>query len=145
MTWQLIASKKLNQDYRGPAESCSYIFTVNLPDQLGARWTAEQNLQAHIEKLQEQGSQVLEWHLWEDKMSGTFTTDYYCEVVASASPLLWTVVVVGVLAILGILATTWLIAQVKEIAKYAPQAIPWLTIGAIAFVTLAGVLVIRRR
>lgn len=131
MSFQLIRQELLNQTYRGPAEACVYTFTVNMPDQLGASWQAEQHLNAHINELRNQGSIVLEYRLWEDKLSGTFTTDYKCEIVASASPLFWAIVIVAIIAIIGLLVTGWVINSIKNIFEYLG---PGLTVGLGLFV-----------
>lgn len=144
MAYQLVASKKFNQDYEGKAETCLYSFTVPLPDQLGAKWAAEQAIQAHVAELAKQNSFLLEYKLWEDKMSGTLTTDYQVEVTASSSPLYWNLIILGVLALLALIVIGWTIYSIKEIARYTPQAIPWLTVGAIAILTILGIYLVRR-
>jgi len=141
-------NRKLNQDFRGHAEMCQYGFTVNLPDQLSASWSAQQSLDAHIEELQKQGSIILEYKLWEDKLSGTFTTDYLVEVTASASPLWWSLIIIGVIGLLGILATAWAIHEVKDIAEYSPGLAAGLTLTLALGITaalVAGAMLMRRR
>jgi len=147
MAFQLVKEEKVNQDYRGRAEVCLYTFTVNLPDQLGSRWTAEQHMNATITELLQQGSKLLEYRLWEDKLSGIFTTDYKCEIVASASPLWWNLIILGVIGLLALLVTTWAISKVGDIAEYSPGAATGISIGmiAIAAVILAGLVLTRRR
>lgn len=144
MAFQLIDHQKLNQDYRGHAEKCTYRFTVWLPDQFGAAWTARKMLDGHVSELQSQGSRLLEFKLWEDKLSGTFTTEYKVEITASASPLWWNVIIIGVLAILSILFVSWIIDDVADIAEYAPGAV---TAGAWALAALAvlGIAVVLKR
>lgn len=145
MSYQLVSDQRFNQEFKGHAESCLYEFTVNLPDQLGARWTAEQFVQAHVDQLQGQNSILLELRLWEDKMSGTFTTDYRVEIVASASPLWWNLIILGVLAVIAIIATAWIIREVKDIAQYSPAAaaaISWgifVVLGVAAAAVLSGI------
>lgn len=147
MAWELVLNKKLNQDYRGPAEWCHWTFTVNLPDQMGTIWTAKQSLNAHIEKLAEEGSIILEYRLWEDR-EPTWTTDYYVEVVASASPIWWTPIIIGVLVILAIIATYFVIRETGEIAEYigeaAPVTLPLMAIAVIGALTIAGIYLVRR-
>lgn len=139
MAFQLIKSVVDNQDYRGHAEKCTYTFTVPLPDQLGAGWTAEQLLNAHLPELTSQGSILLEWRLYEDKLSGTWTTDYKVEIVASASPLWWNLIIIGVLAAIFIIGVAWTIQNVEDIVKYSPGAGISIGIGMIA---IAGVLLL---
>lgn len=147
MAWELILDKKFNQNYRGHAEFCDWEFRVNLPDQVGATWTAQQSLNAHIEELQKQGAIILEYRLWEDK-SPTWHTDYYVEVVSSASPLWWNIIIVGVLAILALVVGYFMIKKTGDIVEYvgeaAPLTLPLLAIGAIGLVTIVLVFLVRR-
>ena len=149
MSYKLVHSQVLNQDYRGHAEQCDYTFTVNLPDQLGVRWRALQHLQAHIEKLQEQGSKILEYYLWEDR-APVLTTNYYTRIVASASPLWWNLLILGVIALLALLVTVWAIRVVKDILDYLGGAggeklsQTAIAIAIIAAVTVAGIYLVRK-
>ncbi len=143
MAYALIASEKMNQDYRGHAEKCTYTFDVLLPDQLGASWTARKMLEGHITELQTQGSILLEYKLYEDKLSGTFTTSYKVEIIASASPLWWNIIIVGVLALLSIIFISWAIQNVEDIAEYAPGAIVAPSIAVIAVAAVAAILLFR--
>lgn len=148
MSLQLVYSKVLNQDYRGHAERCSYTFTVNKPDQLGARWTAIEHLNAHIEELQKQGSTILEYYLWEDK-APTWTTDYYCRIVASASVLAWFILISAVLIILGLI-TLFTIKEIKDITEYlGPDGITkiaqWAALATIAVACAAGIYFIKKK
>lgn len=148
MAWELVMNKRLNQSYRGSAEWCHWEFRVNLPDQMGTIWTAKQSLNAHIEELEKQGSTILEYRLWEDK-APTWTTNYFVEVIASASPLWWNVIIIGVIALLGIIVTYFVIKETGHIAEYiggvAPGAIPLLALAGIAAATIIGVYLIRRK
>jgi hypothetical protein len=148
MAWELILDEKKNQNYRGKAEWCNWELTVALPDQMGSSWTAQQALNAHIEELQKQDAIILEYRMWEDA-SPTFETHYYFEVVSSASPIWWTPIIVGVLAILAIVATYFAIKATGDIVEYigeaAPVAIPLLAIGAIAALTVLGIALVRRQ
>jgi uncharacterized integral membrane protein len=146
MAWEKILDKKLNQTYRGKAEYCDWSFTVNLPDQVGASWTAQQSLNAHIEELQKQGAIILEYRLWEDK-SPTWSTDYYVQVVSSASPIAWMVIIIGVLAILALVATYFVIHETGNIVEYvgekAPFAISATALAILGAVVIAFIVVVR--
>jgi len=144
MSWTLIKSAKLNQTYRGHAERCTYTFTVPLAEQLGARWTAEQNLQAHVDELASQGEVVLEYKLWENK-AAALSTDYQVEVTASATPLLWGIIIIAVLSILGLLVLNMVIRSVDDIAEYTPGGAALPAMAVIAVAVVVGVLVLRRR
>lgn len=145
MAFELIDQGKFNQDYRGHAEKCVYTFDVLLPDQLGASWTAQQMLQAHITELQGQGSLLLEYKLYEDKLSGTFTTQYKVEMIASASPLWWNIIIIGVLALVSIIFISWAIQNVEDIAEYSPGAVIAPSIAIIALAALAGIYLLKGR
>jgi len=147
MAFQLIVDKKYNQDYRGKAERCVYTFSLT-PEQIpGTRWTAEQVVDAHNEELEKQGSQLLELRVWEDT-APTWTTDYRVEVVATASPLWWNIIIAGVLAILVLIAIYFVIENVQQITEYigekAPIAIPLLALGGVALATALIVYFVRR-
>jgi len=144
MAFELIHFSKANQGYRGPAEKCTWDFTVNLPDQLGASWKAKQLVDAHIEELAKQDAVLLELRLYEDKLSGTFTTAYRVEVTSSASPLWWNVIIVGVLTILALVTVYWIIRAVENISKYSPATMPILGLAALAAATAVVVYLIRR-
>jgi hypothetical protein len=104
MSWELIVNEKYNQDFRGHAERCTYTFSLT-PEQVpGTHWSAMQVVAAHNEELASQGSDLLELKMWEDT-SPTWTTDYLVEVVATASPLWWNLIIIGVLAILVVIAS----------------------------------------
>lgn len=144
MAFKLIDSVKLNQNYRGHAERCIYTFTVAQPDQLGANWTANKILEAHIDELRTQGAILLEYKLYQDA-APTFTTDYKVDMITSASPLFWNLIIIGVLAVLSIIFVKYTIQDVKDIAQYAPQA---LAIGAGAALLIGAaalVYVVKRR
>jgi hypothetical protein len=145
MSCQLVKNEKYNQDYRGHAEKCTWTFTVNLPDQLGAGWTAERLAQAHITELHDQGSIILEFRLYEDKTSGTFTTDYRVEVVASASPLWWNLIILGVIGAIIVIGVAWTIQNIEDIAEYAPGAATALSVGLMLIPIAAVVLGVMAR
>lgn len=148
MAWQLVADKKYNQNYRGPAELCSYSFKL-WPEQIpGVRWTAKQIANAHADALTEEDSELLELRMWEDTQP-VWTTDYYVEVVATASPLWWNIIIGGVLLLLIGIAVWFAIDKVEDIVEYigekAPAAIPLLAIAGIGALTLVGIALVRRR
>lgn len=141
MAYHLINEVKMNQEFRGHAERCVYTFRVNLPDQLGARWRAEDLVNAHITELQAQGSLLLELRMYEDK-SGALTTDYMVELIASASPLWWNAIILGVLAVLAIIFVFFTVKQVDDIVQYSPGAATAIGFGVGAAAILGIVLLI---
>jgi len=115
--YELIINKKYNQDYIGPAERCVYTFSLT-PDQMpGTGWAAQKIVDAHNGELAKQGSRLLEVRMWEDT-SPIWTTDYKVEVIATASPLWWNVIILGVLAILIIVAIYFVIVEIENITEY---------------------------
>lgn len=148
MAWELIVDKRINQDYTGPAERCTYTFSLT-PEQIpGTRWAAQQVVDAHDAELALQGSKLLELKMWEDT-TPIWTTDYFVEVVATASPLWWNLIIVGVLLILVLIAIFFIIQKVDDITEYigekAPLAIPLIALGGIALVTFGIVYLMKRR
>ncbi len=143
MAFEVIAQEKLNQWYRGHAERCVYTFTVNLPDQLGASWQAKQHIEATITELQAQGALLLEYTLYEDKQSGTWTTDYKCDMVTSASPLWWNIIIVGVLALLSLIAVSYTITKVEDIVEYSPGTVIAGSV-AVGLAALAAIILLAR-
>jgi len=143
MAWQKIVDRKENQNYRGHAERCSYTFSLG-PEQLpGTQWSAMQIMNAHVSELAKQDSHLLELRMWED-VSPTWQTDYYVEIVATASPLFWNVIIIGVLAVLVVIAIAFTITKIDDIAKYAPDVakeglsmVKWLAIAGIGVVALS--------
>ena len=142
--------------YTGPKTFFTYTFTINLPDQLAAGWVAERHTNAVAAKLSENGSELLSVKIYQDKLSGTWTTDYKAEVLASGYGLaqgetppvqgladgeiagstsawpLWAVmvVIIGVMSLLGVLIVAWALNSIKHIAEAA---------GPIGMVALAVV------
>jgi len=142
MSWEMIVNRKMNQAYRGPAELCAYQFSL-WPEQIpGTTWTAQQIVNAHNSALQDEGSILLELRMWEDK-EPTWTTDYYVEVVASASPLAWGLIIAAVFVLLLIAGVSFILVKVENISEYSPAAIPLMSIAAIALFTAVGLYFIR--
>jgi hypothetical protein len=141
MAFQLIRDVKLNQDFRGHAELCEHTFTINWPDQLGASWFAQNHVNAMVEELSNQGSILLEYRLWEDKMSGTWTTDYKCQVTASASPLFWQAIIFAVFILLSLAAVAYIITKIEDITSYFPK--PALALFPVALLLFGGALLIK--
>ena len=142
MAWDKIIDRKLNQEYRGPAEKCTYTFSL-WPDQIpGTGWVAQQIINAHSKELEEQGSALLELKVWEDT-EPFWTTDYRVEVIASASPLWWNIIIAGALILLIGLIIYFIIEKVEDIFEYigdnAPGAIPWMIVAGVGIVALIGI------
>ena len=148
MAWNLIVDDKKNQDYEGPAEKCVYTFNLG-PDQIpGTAWAARQIINAHVEELADQNSQLLELRVWEDT-TPTWQTNYYVEVVATASPLFWNLIIGGVLAILFVIAIYFTIKEIKNITQYIGDNVSPVTtnialILGIGVVAIVGIVLWRR-
>jgi len=149
--YQLIIDTKENQSYSGKAEACTYNFSVSLPDQLGAKWTAQQAIDAHRQELQREGHKLLELKVWEDR-SPTWQTNYIVKVVATASPgIPWLFLLKAVLLLLALLAAVIIIVKIEAIIKYIGDKLPedwdWMIIVAIIAVigVTAYALIPRRR
>ena len=148
MAWELIVNEKMNQEFKGHAEMCTYTFSLG-PEQVpGMRWAAQQVTNAHVAELQKENSTILELRVWEDA-SPTWQTDYYVEIVASASPLWWNIIIAGALILLIGLAILFTIIEVKDIVEYigehAPGSIPLMFIAVIGATVLIGVILLSRR
>ena len=143
MAYKLIMNKKFNQNYRGKAEWCHWEFTVNMPEQVGSRIVAEQSLNGHIDELENQGCEILEYRMWEDA-TPLWETNYYVEVVATASPIWWTGIIIAVIAaiaVIGLLVTLWIIRETGDILEYAPSfTLPLLAMAAIGALVVGGIL-----
>jgi uncharacterized integral membrane protein len=147
MAWELIVDKKYNQSYKGHAELCAYSFDLG-PEQVpGTRWSAQQVVEAHADSLAEEDSELLEVRMWEDA-SPTWETHYYVEVVATASPLWWNLIIIGALVILVGILIYFIINKTEDIIEYigekAPIAIPLLALAGVALGTAVLVFAIRR-
>ena len=148
MSWSKIIDQKLNQDYKGHAEKCTYTFSLG-PEQFpGMRWARDQVINSHVSKLAEENSLLLELRVWEDT-EPTWKTNYQVEVVATASPLWWNLIIGGVLLLLIGIAIYFTIEKTEDIAEYigekAPGAIPIMMIAGIGVIVLIGITLWKRK
>ncbi len=148
MAWEKIIDRKLNQDFVGHAEKATYTFRLT-PEQVpGTQWALHKVIDSHIESLAAENSLLLELRVWEDT-EPTWWTDYYVEVIATASPLFWNVIIAGVLFLLLAIAIWFTIKEVEDIVEYigekAPGTLPLLAIAGIGAIALAGIYLVRRK
>jgi len=147
MAFELFLDQRYNQGFNGHAELCAYTFSL-WPEQIPVRWQAQKIIDAHSQELAKENSKLLELRAWEDT-SPTWETNYYVEVVATASPLFWTVIIAGVFILLAIGGTLFIVNKVEDITRYVgeeiPGAIPWLAIGGIAVAAVVGIALVRSR
>ncbi len=135
MAYELIQSVRMNQSYIGHAERCTWEFTVPLPEQL-AQWPADLMIQAHVNQLATQNSQLLELHVWRD-IAPDFSTNYRVVTIATASPLFWNLIILGVLAAIIAIAVAWSIKEIKDLPTYV--SIIWgvaAITGAVALILI---------
>ena len=100
--------------YSGKAEKCVYTFRT-IPEQIpGESWLADQIISRLEDELGKQGSKLLWTRVWCDD-SPTWHTDYKVAVWASASPLFWTPIILGVLAVLALVITWQIVETVEDI------------------------------
>jgi len=100
--------------FQGDAEVCTFEFKLT-PEQIpGTRWLGEKIVDSFASKLEEEGSRLLELKVYEDT-TPTLWTNYRVEVTATASPLAWNLIIIGVLAILFIVAIIFAIRAIDEV------------------------------
>ena len=145
--WELLSHKVYDRakTYVGTAEECTFEFQLT-PEQIpGTEWFGQLIANAFADEVTKQGSEMLDLKVYEDTEPTLWTnfrvvaTATVPESVGVANPLPWAIIIVAVLAILFIVALTFLIREVKTIDWGKPvQAIPMaLIIGGV--VVLAGV------
>ena len=148
MAYQLILDKAGDgaSQYVGKAEKCLFTFET-IPEQIpGEQWLANKIINGHIEELGKQHSRLLHIRVWRDT-APTWRTNYQVEVYASASPLFWTVIIVGVLALIAAFMTWKILEEVKDIDwSGVSEPMRWGTVGLVivAGVVLFGMLASRR-
>ena len=130
MAYALIQSVRMNQTYIGHAEKCTWEFTIPLPEQF-AQWPADIMVQAHVDILAAQNSRLLEMQVWRD-IQPDFSTNYRVITVATASPLWWNLIILGVLGAVIAIAVAWSITEIKDMPTY-------VSLSLIAAAGIAGV------
>ncbi|GAI69543.1 unnamed protein product [marine sediment metagenome] len=100
--------------YEGDAETCTFEFKLT-PEQIpGTAWLGQRIVDSFVSELEKEGSRLLELKVYEDT-TPTWWTNYRVEVTATASPIVWTPIIIGVLAILFIVAIYFTIKLVDEV------------------------------
>lgn len=100
--------------YEGPAETCTFEFKL-LPEQIPTYpWLGQPIVDNFVSELKKEGAKLLDLRVYEDT-TPTFWTNYRVEVTATASPLPWNLIILGVLAILFIVAIIFLIEKIDEL------------------------------
>jgi len=96
------------------AETCTFDFKLT-PEQIpGTEWLGERIVNSFISELEKEGSRLLELQVYRDT-TPTWWTDYRVVVTATASPLLWMPIIIGVLAVLFVVAIVFAIKAIDEL------------------------------
>ena len=100
--------------FQGDAEICTFEFKLT-PEQIPAYpWLGKGIVDSFVSELEKDGSRLLELRVYEDT-TPMFWTNYRVEVTATASPIAWTPIIIGVLAILFIVAIIFAIRAIDEV------------------------------
>lgn len=103
--------------YEGDAERCTFEFKLT-PEQIpGTEWISERIVNAFVGELEKEGSRLLELKVYED-ITPTFWTNYRVEVTATASPIVWAVVIYAVLAILFLVALIFVVKAIDDLVHH---------------------------
>jgi len=144
--FQLMTDRRepLASTYVGKAEKCTYEFST-LPEQIpGESWLASRIIDKNAQEIENQGCRLLRTRIHRDT-SPTWETVYRVEVWATASPIFWTPVIMGVLA-LFILVMSWkIIEEVKDIDWGSiPTSVKLSTPILAGLALVLGILLVRR-
>lgn len=128
-------------DYAGKAERCVFEFRTP-PEQIpGEAWLANQIVEKGIAELRTQGSELLWIRVWRNT-DPLWHTDYRVELTATASPLWWNLIIIGILAIV-VLVVGWQIVSVVKDIDWGKAAAPLITGGiGLALVAVFGILLL---
>jgi len=100
--------------YEGDAEICTFDFKLT-PEQIpGTEWLGERIVDTFASELEKEGARLLELKVYKDT-TPMFWTNYRVEVTATASPLAWNLIIIGVLAILFVVAIIFAIKAVESL------------------------------
>ncbi|MBA7464955.1 hypothetical protein ES707_00113 [subsurface metagenome] len=100
--------------YEGDAETCIFEFKVT-PEQIpGTEWLGQRIVDSFASELEKEGSRLLELKVYRDT-TPIFWTNYRVEVTATASPLAWNLIIIGVLAVLFVVAIIFAIKAVESL------------------------------
>lgn len=103
--------------FDGDAEVCTFEFKLT-PEQIPlTEWLAQRIVDTFVNELEKEGSRLLELKVYEDT-TPTWWTNYRVEVTATASPLAWNLIIIGVLAILFVVAIVFAIKAVKSLVYH---------------------------
>lgn len=144
MAYKLVKDQAGIAGYVGKAEKCTFEFST-IPEQIpGEAWLANQIIDKGIVELRTQGSELLWIKVWQDT-APIWQTNYKVEVTATASPLWWSLIIIGILAIVALIIT-WKIIEVVENIDWGKAALPVITGGiSLALMAIVGIILLTRR
>ena len=100
--------------FEGAGETCTFEFKLT-PEQIPVyAWLGERIVDSFVSKLEGEGARLLDLKVYEDT-TPMFWTNYRVEVTATASPLAWNLIIIGVLAVLFIVAIYFTIRVIDEV------------------------------
>ena len=103
--------------FEGDAETCIFEFQLT-PEQIpGTEWLGQRIVDSFASELEKEGSRLLELRAYRDT-TPTFWTNYRVEVTATASPLAWNLIIIGVLAVLFVVAIVFAIKAVESLVYH---------------------------
>lgn len=141
MAYKLVVDQAGISGYVGKAEKCTFEFSTP-PEWLpGESWLANRVVNQGIAELRKEGCELLWVKVWRDT-GPVWHTDYRVELTATASPLLWTAIIVGVLVILALVVTWRIVSVVKDI-DWGKAALPVIAGGvSIALLAILGIILV---
>ncbi len=103
--------------FEGDAETCIFEFQLT-PEQIpGTEWLGQRIVDSFASELEKEGSRLLEMRVYRDT-TPMFWTNYRVEVTATASPLAWNLIILGVLAVLFVVAIVFAIKAVESLVYH---------------------------
>lgn len=147
MAFQLVkeTTEPIAYTFKGKAEKCTYEFST-LPEQVpGEAQLAKTLIDKNARELEAQGVRMLKIRVYRDT-EPTWQTNYRVEVWATASPIFWTPIIVGVLAVLALVITWKIIEEVKDIDwGEIPTEVTVGVPAAVILVAILGILLVLPR
>lgn len=141
MAYEKIIDQAGIASYVGKAERCVFEFRTPPEWVPGENWLANNIINKGIAELQNQGSKLLWIKVWRD-IKPLWHTDYRVEVTATASPLWWTAIIIGILVIAA-LVVSWQIISVIEDIDWGEAGVPVTAMsGAVIALVIGGIILI---
>jgi len=139
----------LGKTYVGKASEGTSKFTINLPEQFifPRGWIMEKIASEFEKGVEEQGQRMLDLKIYEDA-TPIFQTHYIIKSTCTdSSPFPWAIVIIGILAILLVVAITNLVTVTEDIdwSKVVPAVFPIAAIVGIAAVAGLGIALTRKK